>query len=463
MAADEEPQPLVLDNGSGWMRAGFSGDDAPRAVFPMVVGRPRLGNKDVYVGDDAIAKRGFLILKYPVEHGIVTNWDDMEKIWHHTFYNELRVAPEEHPVLLTESPLNTKPIREKMTQIMFETFDVPGFYVANTAVLALYASGRTTGVVIEIQEGVIYTVPVYEGYALPHAVLQLPFGMSDLTDYMTRILKLTEERGYSFTTVEERAIVRDILETLSYIALDYDEELVKYETSSELEKQYELPDGSTITIGSERFRAPEALFQPNFADWEAVGIHAMVFGSIMMCDVDIRKDMYGNIVLAGIGTMFDHLKVRLEKEIKARAPEEMTIKIIAPPDRKYFAWIGGSRLSSLSTFEDRWISKQEYDESGPSIVHRKCAATQGKLNILDGLLFEGIGADDNDFYLKINVQDPITIAVGIVFAICMIGAIWMWICKIYKWCIAPKRTMRARYDPVNANCSSVAESDVEYM
>eukprot|EP01083_Nonionella_stella_P160260 523703_1 len=471
MAADEEPTPLVLDNGSGWMRAGFSGDDAPRAAFPMAVGRPRhqgvmvgMSNNDVYVGDEAIAKRGILALKYPVhvEHGIVsvTNWDDMEKIWHHTFYNELGVTPDEHPVLLTESPLNTKSNREKMTKIMFETFNVPRFYVANTAVLALYASGRTTGVVIEIQEGVIYTVPVYEGYALPHAVLQLPFGMSDLTDYMTRILT---ERGYRFTTVAERATVRDILETLSYIALAYDDEMEKCETSSELEKQYELPDGSTITIGSELFRAPEVLFKPNFIRLEADGIHKMVFQSIMKCDVDIRKDMYGNIVLAGIGTMFPGLQERIKKDIEALAPNGMAIKIIAPRDRKYFAWIGGSRLSSLSTFEDRWISKQEYDESGPSIVHRKCAATQGKLNILDGLLFEGIGADDNDFYLKINVHDPITIAVGIVFAICMIGAIWMWICKIYKWCIAPKRTMRARYDPVNANCSSVAESDVEYM
>uniref|UniRef100_A0A2K6LPG0 Actin, cytoplasmic 1 n=1 Tax=Rhinopithecus bieti TaxID=61621 RepID=A0A2K6LPG0_RHIBE len=319
---EEETTALVCDNGSGLCKAGFAGDDAPRAVFPSIVGRPRhqgvmvgMGQKDSYVGDEAQSKRGILTLKYPIEHGIITNWDDMEKIWHHSFYNELRVAPEEHPTLLTEAPLNPKANREKMTQIMFETFNVPAMYVAIQAVLSLYASGRTTA---------------------------------------------------------EREIVRDIKEKLCYVALDFENEMATAASSSSLEKSYELPDGQVITIGNERFRCPETLFQPSFIGMESAGIHETTYNSIMKCDIDIRKDLYANNVLSGGTTMYPGIADRMQKEITALAPSTMKIKIIAPPERKYSVWIGGSILASLSTFQQMWISKPEYDEAGPSIVHRKC-------------------------------------------------------------------------------------------
>jgi len=375
----EELQSLVIDSGSSMMKAGFSGDDVPRAVFPSIVGRAQTQRlsiyspthfKDTSIGDAASPQGGILSLNYPIKKGIVTSWDDMEKIWHHTFFNELRVDPEDHSILLTESPSNPKANREQMTQIMFETFHVPAMYISIQAVLSLYASGRTTGMVLDAGHGVCHTVPIFDGYALPHAISRLGIAGKDLTEYLMRILK---ERGHDFTSPSDKEIVQDIKKKVAYVAVDFEAEMAKVEESSaSIDANYELPDGQIITVGSERFRCSEVLFQPNMLGKERDGIHKLVKESTKKCNKDIQRDMYETIVLAGGSTMFKNMGERLKKEITALAPPSHKVNVVSPPERVYSVWIGGSILSTVSSFQEMWVEKDMYDEIGPSIVHRMC-------------------------------------------------------------------------------------------
>ncbi|XP_061135191.1 actin-like [Syngnathus typhle] len=395
---------LVFDNGSGMSKVGFAGDYAPRFVFPTVVGYPKdsataTGSAPV-VGSEAQTKREILNLKYPIQRGIITNCDDMEKIWHHS-YNELRAAPEDCRVLLTEPPLNPKVNREKMTQIMFETFNTSAMYVAVQPVLSLFLSGRTTGIVVDSGDDVTRVVPVYQSQVIPDAILCLDLAGRELTDYL---VKLMTERGYSFPTTGQREIVQDIKETLTYVALDFKQEMDKATSSSELHKSYKLPDGQVVNVGNERFRCPELLFRPdlhgkyqpdsgsltasnqvrNVAQVlvsvpsschcciQVRSVHQTVYNSVLLCRENIQNDLFYNILLSGGSTMFPGIAKRMQKEMNTLAPPNTNIKVIATAERKYSVWIGGSLLVTFPTFQERWVTKDDYNEFGASVVHRKC-------------------------------------------------------------------------------------------
>ncbi|XP_043931422.1 actin, clone 302-like [Protopterus annectens] len=366
--------PLVLDTGSGLIKAGFADQELPTTIFPTVVGHPKNKClisentiKDVYIGHEAQHMRSVLSLKFPVQFGIIMDWTEIEKIWHYTFYDQLRVEPEDHPVLLTEPAMNPARNREHMVQIMFDAFNVPFTYIAMQAVLALYSSGRTTGVVFDSGEGVSHAVPIYEGCSLPHSVQQLWLAGRDLTGYLRKLL---QDRGYCFRTATELEIVRDIKEKLCYVSQDPDTECSTNEVS------YTLPDGQILKLGNERFRAPEVLFKPALIGKDHFGVHESLCHAIIQSDSELRQTFLENIVLAGGTTLLPGLASRLQNEICSMVSGDVSASVhVRRPvdmDEDFVVWSGGAMLASLPAFRYAWISRQEYEECGSSIVYRKC-------------------------------------------------------------------------------------------
>jgi len=372
---DDDTQAVVIDNGSGMMKAGYGQQESPEVYFSSVIGRPKYGTmvgsevKEHYIGKEAIDKRGVLSLSYPVANGIVNDWDDMTKIWEHTYYNELRCEPTERPAHLTEAPKNPTKNREKMLEIFMDQFQVPAFYVSVQAVLALYSSGRTTGCVYDSGDGVSHTVPVYDGFSLKHAIKRANLAGRELTGYLGDILN---ESGINLTSSAEFDIVRDIKEKKTYVALDYEAEMEAFSNDKTKETTYELPDGTVVSFGNQQIKCPEVLFKPQLIGKDFPGMDKMVYNCIQACDIDVRRDLFKNITLSGGSTMFPGINDRLVKEIKAQANASVEVKVIAPNERKFSVWIGGSTLSSLTTFASMWITKGEYEETGVNIVHRKC-------------------------------------------------------------------------------------------
>uniref|UniRef100_A0A4W3GP21 Uncharacterized protein n=1 Tax=Callorhinchus milii TaxID=7868 RepID=A0A4W3GP21_CALMI len=348
---------IVMDIGTGYTKAGFAGDDKPRVVLRSLVGIPihqpvHDHNKgpDYYIGN-SIPNDPWITKTRVVTNGIVTDWDALEMLWHYVFYQELRVAPEEHAILLSDAPLSPITNREKSAELLFEGFGVPALFIAHQTLLSLYSTGRTTGLIIESGLGVSYTAPIHNGYTLPHATFRLDLAGGCLTEYMGKLL---EECGNPFSS-EETHIVRNIKETCCYVTHDFQEEMVASE--SDYLTDYELPDGHIITIGNERFRCPEALFKPQVIGLADPGLHILAMKSLQKCKEGIHSELLNNIVLSGGSSMFPGFAERIQKEIGKLAPNRSKLNVYASPQRKF---------SSL------WVRKKDYEEEGSVIVHRKC-------------------------------------------------------------------------------------------
>lgn len=374
---------LVLDVGSSTCRAGFAGHDTPGAIFPSVVLKPRTGEdlpclvgRDAQEEEEATQGKGkpsvhsskwtdVPACSFPVECGVVTDWDAMEEIWKHLFSYELDVDHTKHPVLLTEAPLNPKANRERTIEIMFQTFDFPAVFVAVSAVLSLRAAGgRRTGLVLDSGDAESRAVPVYEGFVVAHGVQSEHHAGRDVTERLTRALE--DQRP-------SREAVREVKERFCSVALNYKDE----EQCSP--KRYRLMQGCVLTLGSVCLQCAEVLFRPDLMEKQARGIHQLVDDSILLCEVDLRSALYSNVVLAGGSTLFPGLCDRLARELNhltglgRRAPGARRVEVIAPPDRRYSAWKGGSSLARDSdAFRQMCVSREEFDELSAKVVHSKC-------------------------------------------------------------------------------------------
>ncbi|GAA99365.1 uncharacterized protein L969DRAFT_93826 [Mixia osmundae IAM 14324] len=390
--------PLVVDNGTGFVKTGYAGSNFPEFSFPSIIGRPILraeergaapsttNIRDIMIGDEASEFRSYLQLTQPMEHGIVRDWNDMKLLWDYTFHEKLKVDTRDRKVLLTEPPMNPVKNRERMAEVMFEEYQFGGIYVAIQAVLTLYAQGLQSGVVVDSGDGVTHIVPVYDGFALPHLTKRLDVAGRDVTRYLIKLLLM---KGYAFNRTADFETVRQIKERFCYVSYDLALDKRLAEETTVLVETYTLPDGRTIKISSERYEAPECMFQPHLVDVEQPGVAELVFDTVQAAPVDVRTELYKHIVLSGGSSMYPGLPSRLEKEIKqlyltkvlGNSPERLNkfkLRIEDPPRRKHMVFLGGAVLADIMKDKEAfWVTRDEWQELGPQRALAKLGKNSG--------------------------------------------------------------------------------------
>jgi len=386
--------PIVVDNGTGFVKAGYSGSNFVEHEFPAIIGRPilraeeRLGNaaiKDIMFGQEAAEMRNFLQVTQPMEHGIVKNWNDMKLLWDYTFSEKLKIDPRGRRIILTEPPLNPKANRQRMAQVMFEEYGFEGVYIAVQAVLALYARGATSGVVVDSGDGVTHIMPVYEGFIMPHLIRRLDVAGRDITRHLIKLLLM---RGYAFNRTADFETVREIKEKLCFVSYDLELDRRLTEETTTLLESYTLPDGRVIKVEGERYQAPECLFQPHLIDVEQPGIAELIFQAVQAAPVDIRTDLYKRVLLSGGSTMYPGLPSRLEKEIKQlyvanilkgdlTKLKNFALRVHDPPERKHSVFMGGAALARvMQNRSEFWVSRDEWYELGPQRALEKLGRSE---------------------------------------------------------------------------------------
>jgi len=366
---DENPT-LIVDNGSGTIMAGESGSGAPEFELVNCIGKT--GSGEEIFGNEAQTSSDVASIAWPIELGVIKDFESMEKIWHHLLDKEVeKSATDFSAVMLTECPCNTQDAKSQAIEMWFEKFNAKRYMTACGAILGIYGTGKESGVAVDSGDGITFVVPTFESYSLAFAIRRLPIAGRHLTNYLTKLLKeaditlTTSEVATPYAVAEMKSICR---------VADMDSDEIE---SGDVESQeFEMPDKSKVTLTSQIVQVPELMFEPHLDDtgYAGDGLHHVVYESLQACPLETRATLLGQegnggVVMMGGNTMFDNMGDRLKAElIKLTGAEE--VKVISNPERQILPFIGADIVCEISGFHDQCIKKKEYSEAGASVLSR---------------------------------------------------------------------------------------------
>ena len=399
MEENEFPPVIILDNGSGYLKAGFSNQKTPQISMPALVGRQllRYGEKietkllesettkykEIMIGDEVIPYRSLLELSYPIDEGIIRNPDDLFKLWEYALTQKLKIDdPSESRILVTEAPLNPIANKKTICEILFEKLGVKALNIEAQAKCSLFCEGIDSGIVLDSGDGVTHCIPISEGNIIKFNIERLDIAGRHITQYLIRLL---QRKGYSFNSSADFEFARYLKEKYCFISNDIESDRKLERETSYYNSYHLLPDETRIRISDEKFEAPEILFSPNLLGMDVNGIPEMMFKSINNCPIDLRKSLYGNIILSGATTLFPGFASRVELEMKKLYKEnalknvgdkkiKISINVIDSPRRKYSVFIGAGIIGNYyntADSEDYWVSIDEWLECGDNAVSKE--------------------------------------------------------------------------------------------
>lgn len=375
---EEITSAVIMDTGSGITKAGFAQYDFPSIYSKTVLARPKNPSDEVekgkrVFGNEALkefenGKGETYDLITPIKRGVIQDWDEIEHFWQNLYLSELKTTSTNHPIIVSLYSDEHKYNKERIVQMFFENFNVPGFYSSIHSLFSIYASGKTTGMVVDSGYGLTTVVPIIDGYNRGYAHIMEEIGGYDVDEYLRKRIrqKIGDEVELDSSEIE------NIKKTRLYLSQNLEKEVEDYTKGARDPVVYDLPDGNKIDLKDEIVNTPEILFNPKIAGINKIGIQEMVMSCLEKIELEKRSELINSIILSGGSTKIDGFVSKINKELSFRLPSYNKVKIFSSNERQYLPWTGAAVVSGLSTFQTMWITQADYDENGPTVIHRKC-------------------------------------------------------------------------------------------